>query len=392
MSTTSHWQRLAWPVRTYDAIIVGTGIMGSAAAHFLCSLAPSMRIALVDAGNIAAGASGRNAGFCIQGTSHDYADAVERLGRDRARALYRVTQRTREILATDPHGSTYELQLKGGIRIAASEEEAMRLHRSAEALQADGFAAALIKQDELEAKTAFRGGVLGLLSPEGGMLQPARLVRRMALASGADILSGHEVQRVEQDGPLVTVETHRGRLQAPRVLLALNAYLPRLLPEAKAWVTPIRAQMCAMPSSFRVPLPYPLYTHDGYFYVRNDVRGRLLVGGARHLFREEERGYGDATTSTLQQALRTYVHEHLRANPPVPEYTWAGTMGYAPSGVPFLSPLPHRPAIWVAGGFTGHGMAFGPALGELVAQAWTGPAPRALELFPLPSQPFNETI
>ena len=50
---------------TADITIIGAGFAGLAAAQRLTQLDPSLRVVVLDAGNIAEGASGRNSGFMI---------------------------------------------------------------------------------------------------------------------------------------------------------------------------------------------------------------------------------------------------------------------------------------------------------------------------------------
>src|SRR5947209_2344533 len=69
-----------------DIVIVGAGITGTATALWLARA--GARVMVVEARSIAAGASGRNAGFLASGTTEPYAAAIAHYGRDRARRLW----------------------------------------------------------------------------------------------------------------------------------------------------------------------------------------------------------------------------------------------------------------------------------------------------------------
>ena len=64
-------------VATADVVIIGGGFAGLAAARRLLQLDPGLRIALLEAGQVAQGSAGRNSGFMIdlphELTSEDYA-------------------------------------------------------------------------------------------------------------------------------------------------------------------------------------------------------------------------------------------------------------------------------------------------------------------------------
>jgi glycine/D-amino acid oxidase-like deaminating enzyme len=49
--------------------------------------------------------------------------------------------------------------------------------------------------------------------------------------------------------------------------------------------------------------------------------------------------------------------------------------------MPLVGPVPEREAVWVAGGYSGHGNALGLACGDLVARAILGERPPELDLF-----------
>ena len=95
--TRSHWQ--GWGGSgTYDFVIVGGGLVGCSTAFWLRRARPEARIALLEKEHLAFGASGRNAGFIIQGTAANYAVDVSRLGRERARDLWARTLENRNLL------------------------------------------------------------------------------------------------------------------------------------------------------------------------------------------------------------------------------------------------------------------------------------------------------
>src|SRR5712691_1256390 len=76
------------PART-DVLVIGGGITGVSLLHHL--RARGSQSALVERAHIAAGASGRNAGFLLAGVADNYADAVRTYGRTQARDVWRMT-------------------------------------------------------------------------------------------------------------------------------------------------------------------------------------------------------------------------------------------------------------------------------------------------------------
>src|SRR5215813_9885011 len=94
MGSVSYWQAEATSAAprpldariTADVAIVGAGITGVALALWLARVGP--RPVVLEAREIAAGASGRNGGFLLGGTAETYAAARERYGAERARRIW----------------------------------------------------------------------------------------------------------------------------------------------------------------------------------------------------------------------------------------------------------------------------------------------------------------
>ena len=70
-----------------DVCILGGGIVGASLAWWLRRTEPKLRVAVVEARFIGAGASGRNAGMVLAGLADHYDLMVERYGRARVRGV-----------------------------------------------------------------------------------------------------------------------------------------------------------------------------------------------------------------------------------------------------------------------------------------------------------------
>ncbi len=111
MSSTSYWQAdlaNAYPsqlmtdplrgTRATDVAIVGAGVTGAATALWLARAGARMRV--LEARQVAAGASGRNAGFIASGTTEPYATAIARYGRGHAKRIWGFSADNAELVAT----------------------------------------------------------------------------------------------------------------------------------------------------------------------------------------------------------------------------------------------------------------------------------------------------
>ncbi|MEM6784733.1 MAG: FAD-binding oxidoreductase [Bacteroidota bacterium] len=374
MPTTSSWQANVPAAASsaplppsVDVAVVGGGVAGCAVAYWLRQHAPQLRVALVERGALASGASGRNAGFLLQGTAADVVQAVEDYGEETARRVWAFTQANQRLVEALP-AAAIRREAAGSAIAAATADDALRLERGTDLLADLGTNACYLDATDANRALGTAGFAGALLVDDDGALDPVRLVRFLASESGAALVTHTPVEALEADGSGMLVHTARGTMRAERVVLALNAYAPLLVPDLAPFVRPVRAQMLAS-APVAPTVTRPVYSHEGYYYVRQHADGRLLVGGARHLHRDEEVGYEDATTPALQADLEAYLAEHVSTASPVQvERRWSGTMGFSPDGLPLAGALPGHPQSRWLGGFTGHGMGFAVRLARLVVR------------------------
>jgi gamma-glutamylputrescine oxidase len=379
VSTRSPWQ-IPFPPDTCDVAVIGGGIVGSATAHALAELAPQARVVLIEADTLAAGASGRNAGFLIPGTHSAPASSAEQHGAGVTRRLFRFTlENIEEVTRLD--GAAFDLQLTGSLLAAGSQEEAEALRQSAELLQSDGVACEYLDADATCRSTGGARFAGGLVLDDGGSLDPAKLVRHLARLSGATLLEHWPATGIEKVGGGVRVWGPHGSLVARRVVICLNAFLPRLIEDLGRFVRPVRAQMLAT-APVDPFLDVPVYSHEGFYYVRQRSDGRILLGGARHLYENDEVGYETVTSPGVQDALETYLNEHFpKIAGTAIERRWSGIMGFSPDGIPVAGPRDGQPNVFFACGLTGHGMSYGVRLGRLMARLALDLPDEAADLF-----------
>ena len=332
-----------------DVCVVGLGGSGLSCVRELRRLGAS--VVGVEAGRVAWGAAGRNGGFLLAGLAPFYHEAVERFGRERARAMYALTMQELDRIATEtPVG----LSRDGSLRIAESAEELADCDRQYEALRADGFAVERYDGDQGR----------GLLIPGDGTCQP--LVRCLSLAAqsldaGATL---HE-RSCATDIRTGRVSTEQGTVHCDLVIVAVDGRLEQLLPELQGIVRSARLQMLATAPTSEVHLARPVYARWGFDYWQQRPDGTIALGGARDLAEASEWTTEAVPTDEVQQALERRLRDGLGVHAPV-THRWAATVGYTESGLPVIGEV--RPGVWALGGYCGTGNVIGSLLGRGLAR------------------------
>jgi glycine/D-amino acid oxidase-like deaminating enzyme len=326
------------PDRT-DVLVIGGGIAGACLVHHL----EKRRIStvLVERTHLAAGASGRNAGFLLAGVAHCYAEAVRIHGREKARELWSITSENHDRMLEAVEGSDVGHRRLGSATLASDDAERALLEESSQLMRDDGIDASWDGER--------------IFNPRDGEVNPAALVAALAgRAKDGTIREGVEVTAISAGRGEVEVRAGEHSCRAGVVILATNAYTPQLVPQVK--IQPTRAQMLASAPVLRSVCDLPTYSHAGYRYWRQLPSGEVLVGGWRDTSIATEVGYEEKPTDQIQE----HLDRQLAAMTGGAEAThrWAGIMGFTETGLPLVGPVDGMRNLYVCGGFNGHGLAF----------------------------------
>lgn len=368
-----------------DVAVIGAGLTGLSTAMELAELDPDLRIFVLEADHVAAGASGRGTGLLGPRIGPALALARRRYGDDLARAAYQWSaSAVRHVLdLVERHRISCDLT-PGSQLIVAGEEAAAAQREEADAARTLGLPVSLLEGEELPAFA--RRYTTGLRYAPAATLDPAALtgqLARIAEQRGVTIFEHSTVRRVHS-GLKSIVVTDDGEVVADDVVVAVNAFGATL--GVPSGVTGLRVQ-----AGVTEKLPHealealdglrtePLIEHgelSPYFRVTSD--GRIVVGGGA--IRRDPFGSMAPAPGRLRVAVRGLSPALSDVDI---EATWAGPVGITRDGMPVVGHHPDDPRLYYACGCNGHGLAVSVHNGAYLAR-WIATGNQDFLSFALP--------
>ncbi|WP_298924778.1 FAD-binding oxidoreductase [uncultured Ramlibacter sp.] len=342
-----------------DVTIVGGGIVGSAAALFLCRF--GLSVVLLERGLCGAAASGVNyGGVRTQGRPVSQLPLALR--------ARRIWERLPEFIGIDG-----EYLASGHLKLARSEADLHSLQAYRERVREHGLDLHLITGRAFREAYPWLGdrAIAGSFCAQDGHANP-RLVSpafaRAAQAAGARVIERCEVTQLEHTGAGFVASDGRG----------LEVRSPWLLNCAGAWALDVArrfgdsAPMTSIHPGMAVTEPVPRFmdvnvgVEGGGIYGRQTERGNCVMGGSRGVGKGSF--YAQPSTVAMEQLCRDMAQLFPPlANAHVIRF-WSGVEGSLPDHQPVIGPSPGTPQLLHAFGFCGAGFQTGPAVGEALAE------------------------
>jgi glycine/D-amino acid oxidase-like deaminating enzyme/ferredoxin/bacterioferritin-associated ferredoxin len=362
-----------------DLVVIGGGVTGLAAA--LEAARADARVTLLERGWLNAEASGGNAGSLhLQLLSWDFGQKAVGDGSLQLRtlplqaesiALWGELQTQLE--------ADFEMATTGGLMVAEAPEQIPFLEQKAAAEARVGIHTEVIGPDRLrQIAPAISPRMLAAAwCPGEGKINPLAASRALitaARAAGARLEEQCPVTAIRRDGAGYAVQTPRGVITAPRLLIAAGGWSAQLGAMLGARV-PVKGAPLQMVVTERMAPVLPcLVAHaDRHLTMKQTQAGTVLIGGAW----TAETGPG-GQSRVLPESLEGNLWVAARTVPAVGGTrvlrSWAA-MNIDIDGAPLIGALPGHPGVTLAA--TANGYTLGPLMGREAARMALHGQPRA---------------
>lgn len=366
-----------------DMVVVGAGITGLSAALHAASAGAS--VVVLEANEIAWGASGRNFGQVVPYLRHEPDHTIAVLGPENGRRMVEAARGGAELVFSliDQHRIECEAR-RGGLVFAAHTPQALdKLKRRHAFWQGMGQAPELL--DDRRVADLIGGGTYwgGLLEHRGGTINALSYTRGLAHAAIAAGVTVHCRSRVtglkrERNGWVATAAG--GSVTGETVMLCTNAYTDGLCRSLARTIVPLRAyQLLSRPISENLRasiLPKANALTDTRRLmsgIRRHSDGRLHASGPVSPFGPEQKPDIGSVTRRLLKCFPQLGSLEW-------EKSWSGWVAMIPGEYPRMIDI--APGVIAGVGYSGRGLALATIMGRELARRTGGAKPDDLAFSP----------
>lgn len=379
-------------MQSYDAIVIGAGVIGSSVAYHLARLG-ARQVLVLDRLQIGAGTSTQSSG--ILRTHYSVIENVEL-----AKRSWSVFKDFAGYLGDEEASAGL---VKCGYLICAPEGPKLEpLRQSLAGQERMGVEVRLIDREaarELLPIAHFDDAALIGYEPEAGFADAylvatgfARAARRL----GVKIMEGVNVERLLMEGgKVVGVQTSQGTFHSNTVISTQNIWAT----DIEKWTgvpTPVKAERHAVLAlegpeaySFQMPVFKDLGS-PGMLYCRSYGGNQMLVseGTVGETLAEPDNEQGDIPMDYVVEVGAQVAERFPSFGEAGLASSWTGVYDVTPDWNPVLGRLPDVPGLVVGYGFSGHGFKLSPGVGLVLAQEALG-LPTEVPLAPYAHERFR---
>jgi glycine/D-amino acid oxidase-like deaminating enzyme len=274
-----------------DLLIVGAGFTGLWTALLAMEANPSREVVILEGGETATGASGRNGGFLDASITHGLQNGLARWPREFPTLLAMGMKNLDEIEATIRHlGIECDYLRTGDISMASEPYQVEELQAEMEVSARYHIRAEFFEREAIQKMVRSPFFIAGLNYPDhAALVNPAQLawgLRRACLELGVRLFEHSPVTKLGDQQTHVVAQTRRGRVRARRVALATNAF-PPLIRRLSNYVVPVYDYVLVtepLTPAQRESIGW--HGREGlsdasrqFHYTRTTADGRILWGG-----------------------------------------------------------------------------------------------------------------
>jgi glycine/D-amino acid oxidase-like deaminating enzyme len=357
-------------MKTYDIIIIGGGIMGSATAYYLTSKDPTLKLAVIE----------RDPAYARASTTLSMSNVRIQFSLKEniqiSQYMFEVLDRFEDEMTVDGNKPKIYYHRQGNLFLVDENNQAQARHafdlQKNLGCRIEWWTPQKIKEVfPLYETGSFSGGTYG--HDDGHFDAYAALMgyKAKARSLGAEYLKNDVEEITTRSGRVTGVRmASRDTLEAPYIINCAGAWAAQVA--ATAGVTlpiePIKRQVFTLDTAVKPQSPLPLTVLPSGLYFRTETGGVILLGKSMaedptgFHFSWDEKRFMEILWPELAEFVPAFDRLKLLRG-------WAGL--YAVNtldGNAIVGQWPEVRGFFLANGFSGHGLQQAPAVGRYLAE------------------------
>ncbi len=351
--------------RPCHVLVVGAGIVGLSAAIEIAKRRPNLGIKVLEKEIYGTLASTRNAGFaCFGSISEIYSD-IEKYGLNQTLSLVRKRRSGIQMVINRYGPEAIGYKRNGGYEVFEDRDSFDREESKINEIN-KWFDDQVFKVSSLQEGLSFYRSTI--CNQEEGQLNTGKLytlLEKEALERGIHIVRGALVHELDNGRVRFQISKYEDvlELQSDDIIICANALSADLVEDED--IVPVRNQVIVTEPLSDLSWQGTFHHDRGYIYFRN-IGKRILIGGARHMFPEEQTNQLGVNHDN-QNFLVNYIKKHLAdaSVDVVIARSWSGVLSGGSSRLPIVKRKDEKTII--AARLGGMGVAIGMSIGQEAA-------------------------
>ena len=357
-----------------DVTIIGAGFTGLRAALALAEA--GMSVVVLDAGDVASGASGRNGGQVNPMLPFNTPAQLRKL----LGPIYFERLTTTSLNSADElfalikrHDIECDARQNGWLRVCHDLGALEKAKAGVDEWNQFGANMTIIDQDELVRRSGTKVYKAAVVTPKGGAVQPLSLaigLAKVAERLGCQIFGQSAVNELRKEGGKWRATTDQGSVLSNWIIVATNAYSGDLIPKLANTIIPVTPiQIASDPlveSVIGSVLPEGHTISDSrrvVMYGRREPDNRMVYGSHGKL-------NADGTIGGVEWLKKDVVRVFPQLKDVRWRFQWGGRIALTEDRLPHLHEP--QPGLLVGLGYNGRGVAMSNVMGRVLAERVLG--------------------
>lgn len=368
----SYWEKSVI-TKSFDFLVLGAGLIGKQIALKLFKKFPKAKIGILDKFPIPYGASTRNAGFVCFGSPSELLDDLSHSKPQDVFDLVEKRFKGTQQLLKDYGNHFLDYQNNGGYETFENKFDFDQVHDNVNEI--NHFVKDITKTSKTyDIKDLDNMGFAyynrGFYNSFEGQINTGLLNEAIAYElSKSKVLPfyGFNATQISYTNDLCLISDDNGlNFETKQLIIANNAFAKLLFDDLD--IQPARGQVIITKPIDNLKFKGTFHSDKGFMYFRN-IDNRLLIGGARNYFLEQEYTYEMETSNNVINHLKHYINKFILPNTSFEiDMQWSGIMAMGKEKNPIVKRVNDSLILCVRMG--GMGVALGPILSDEVVSMY----------------------